>query len=110
MRTGSLHLDGETLMPPITYKPHVNFCGRVGAVATLILIFAGLSPWLMHAASEYQLLKKYSFGPAAENGREYFDYIPVDSAPRRVYLSHGTEIKVIDADSGSLIADIAGLQ
>jgi DNA-binding beta-propeller fold protein YncE len=55
-------------------------------------------------------VKKYSFGAAEGSAREYFDYITVDSAARRVYLSHGTEIKVIDADSGALIANITGLK
>jgi YVTN family beta-propeller protein len=34
----------------------------------------------------------------------------VDSSARRVYLSHGTEIKVIDADNFSLIGNITGLK
>src|SRR5437667_95836 len=34
----------------------------------------------------------------------------VDSAARRVYLSHGTEIKVIDADNGSVVGTIGGLK
>src|SRR5205085_4938547 len=42
--------------------------------------------------------------------REYFDYITVDSAARRVYLSHGTEVKVLDADNGALIGNITGLK
>jgi DNA-binding beta-propeller fold protein YncE len=58
----------------------------------------------------YHLLKKYSFGPAEGSTREYFDYITVDSAARRVYLSHGTEVKVLDADSGSIIGNITGLK
>lgn len=56
------------------------------------------------------LLKKYSFGAAEGSTREYFDYVYVDSAARRVYLSHGTEVKVIDADNGSLIGNITGLK
>jgi YVTN family beta-propeller protein len=58
----------------------------------------------------YHLLKKYPFGAAEGSTREYFDYITVDSSARRVYLSHGTEIKVIDADTGRLIGNIAGLK
>ena len=58
----------------------------------------------------YHLLKKYPFGAAEGSTREYFDYITVDSSARRVYLSHGTEIKVIDADNGSLIGNITGLK
>jgi YVTN family beta-propeller protein len=62
------------------------------------------------AAPGYHLLKKYNFGAAEGSTREYFDYITVDSAARRVYLSHGTEIKVIDADTGALIGNITGLK
>jgi DNA-binding beta-propeller fold protein YncE len=58
----------------------------------------------------YRLLKKYSFGAAEGSSREYFDYITVDSSARRVYLSHGTEVKVIDADNGAVIGNIAGLK
>jgi len=65
---------------------------------------------LVAASAGYHLLKKYSFGAAEGSTREYFDYISVDSAARRVYLSHGTEIKVIDADTGSLVKNITGLK
>ena len=82
--------------------------GRVASGALLILL--GTCSVLMAATSGYHLLKKYSFGAAEGSTREYFDYVTVDSAARRVYLSHGTEIKVIDADSGALIANITGLK
>src|ERR1700680_4066801 len=59
--------------------------------------------------SGYHLLKKIPIG-AAKGRAEYFDYITVDSSARRVYLSHGTEVKVIDADSGALIGNITGLK
>lgn len=62
------------------------------------------------AAGGYHLLKTYPFGAAEGSTREYFDYIMVDSSARRVYLSHGTEIKVMDADSGALIGNITGLK
>ena len=61
-------------------------------------------------ASGYHLLKKVSFGAAPGVGatREYFDYVVVDSAARRVYLSHGTEIIVVDADTGAKVGTITG--
>jgi len=69
------------------------------------------SLWLLMAATnDYHLLKKYSFGAAEGSTREYFDYITVDSVAQRVYLSHGTEIKVIDAADGTLIGNITGLK
>jgi DNA-binding beta-propeller fold protein YncE len=58
----------------------------------------------------YHLLKKYSFGPAAGSTREYFDYITVDSGARRVYLSHGTEVIVLDSDSDAVVSKITGLK
>ncbi len=82
----------------------------VGRVASGVLVIVLGAFSLMAAAPGYHLLKKYSFGAAEGAAREYFDYITVDSAARRVYLSHGTEIKVIDADSGALIGNITGLK
>jgi DNA-binding beta-propeller fold protein YncE len=76
----------------------------------VVVILLGAVSLAMAAANSYHLLKKYSFGAAEGSTREYFDYVTVDSATRRVYLSHGTEIKVIDADSGALITNITGLK
>src|SRR5579864_5114296 len=73
------------------------------------LMLAGLAV-ARPQTNSYHLLKKYSFGAAEGSTTEYFDYITVDSAARRVYLSHGTEIKVLDADSGALVGNITGLK
>ncbi len=80
----------------------IVLCGVFMLAGTLAI--AGL------AKAGYHLLKKYDFGAADGSTREYFDYIYVDSDARRVYLSHGTEVKVIDADNGSLIGNITGLK
>ena len=72
------------------------------------LLLGGLAA--ARAAESYHLLKKYPLPAAEGSTREYFDYITVDAAARRVYLSHGTEIKVIDADSGSVVGTIGGLK
>ncbi len=82
--------------------------GRFASGGLLVVLVA--ASVVMAATNGYHLLKKYSFGAAEGSTREYFDYVSVDSAARRVYLSHGTEIKVIDADSGALIANITGLK
>lgn len=82
-----------------------------GRFATSVLLtVAGSFSLLMAATNSYHLINKYSFGAAEGSTREYFDYITVDSAARRVYLSHDTEIKVLDADSGKLIGNITGLK
>ena len=60
-------------------------------------------------AGSYHLLKKISLA-AAPGGDEYFDYITVDSDGRRVYVSHGTEVVVLDADKWSVVGTIGGLK
>ena len=79
-------------------------------VSGAVLIVMGVFSIAAAATGGYHLLKKYSFGAAEGSTREYFDYISVDSAARRVYVSHGTEIKVLDADSGALVGNITGLK
>src|SRR5713101_8603372 len=76
-------------------------------VSVLLLgILAIASPPAVH----YHLLKKVPLGAAADGGREYFDYLTVDSHGRRVYASHGTEVKVVDADSGAVVGTMSGLK
>lgn len=60
-------------------------------------------------AGGYHLLKTVPLG-AADDGREYFDYITFDPVTRRVYLSHGTEVKVLDADTFAVVGNITGLK
>jgi DNA-binding beta-propeller fold protein YncE len=82
--------------------------GRITTGVSYVLL--GAFTLALAATGGYHLLHKYPLGAAEGSTREYFDYITVDSAARRVYLSHGTEIKVIDADNGSLIGNITGLK
>jgi hypothetical protein len=56
------------------------------------------------APAGYRLLCKISLG-AAPSGGEYFDCIMVDSAARRLFLSHGT---VLDADKFTPLGTISG--
>lgn len=81
----------------------------VPAVTALAIVLGTIS-LVMAAAPGYHLLKKYPFAAAPGATREYFDYVSVDSAARRVYISHGTEIIVLDADSGKTIGNITGLK
>jgi DNA-binding beta-propeller fold protein YncE len=59
--------------------------------------------------SGYHLLKKVPLG-TAPGGGEYFDYVTIDAAARRVYFSHGAEVKVLDADNFSVVGTISGLK
>jgi DNA-binding beta-propeller fold protein YncE len=87
-----------------------SLSGFARLVTVVSVTLLGAFALAMAAEGGYHLLKKYPFGVAAGSTREYFDYITVDSSARRVYLSHGTEIKVINADTGALIGNITGLK
>src|SRR6266849_9428806 len=81
--------------------------GRL-AVGVSFLLF-GAYTLASPPAVSYHLLKKVPL-PAAPGGTEYFDYITVDSAARRVYVSHGTEVVVLNADDYTVVGTIGGLQ
>lgn len=79
----------------------------IGSVLWVAVLFAGSA--LKARPSGYHLLKKVDLG-AAPGGGEYFDYLTADSEARRVYVSHGTEVVVVDADSGTKVGTIGGLK
>jgi len=70
----------------------------------LATVAAGAPPM-----GDYHLLKTIPLA-AAPGGGEYFDYVAFDDLGRRVYVSHGTQMVVLDADSLALIGTISGLQ
>ena len=51
--------------------------------------------------SGYHVVKTIPIG-----GTGRWDYCVVDSAARRVYVSHATHVVVLDADSGAVVGDI----
>ncbi|HEX5971030.1 MAG TPA: YncE family protein [Gemmatimonadaceae bacterium] len=42
-------------------------------------------------------------------GEGFFDYLSVDTATNRVFVSRGTHIQVVDAATGKVVGDIGGL-
>jgi len=78
-------------------------------VAIALCLLGAASSLALQSGGGYHLLRKISLA-AAPGGSEYFDYISFDAPSRRVYLSHGTEVKVLDADSDKLIGNITGLK
>ena len=61
------------------------------------------------SAVNYHLIKTISL-PAAPGTREYFDYLYVDADARRVYVTQGTEVDVLNADDFSLVGKIEGFK
>ena len=79
------------------------------SVTLVSFVLLGMGALAAPPGSGYHLIKKIPLG-AAPGGGEYFDYVTIDSAARRVYLTHGAEIKVLDADNFSVVGTISGLK
>jgi YVTN family beta-propeller protein len=69
------------------------------------LLLAAAVPQVVPAADGYHVTKTIQVG-----GDEGWDYVGVDSAARRVYVSHGSHVVVLDADSGKVVGDIPDTQ
>src|SRR6266851_6275867 len=65
----------------------ICFAVMVGAIAT--------AAW---AAGGYHLLQKVSVP-----GDDGWDHPTVDTAARRLYVAHGSQVAVMDVDSGKLV-------
>ena len=78
--------------------------GRTLARATFCLLLTFLMSLLLMGAPSiggYSVTKKI---PIAGQGS--FDYLTVDEVGRRLYVSHGTQVEVLDVDSGSVVGNI----
>lgn len=60
-----------------------------------------LASLLVQAENPYHLITKYTVG-----GEGGWDYITLDGIARRLYLSHGMQVDVLDADTGRSIGVI----
>ena len=82
-----------------------TFCNRIIIIAAALLAGSAFAA----TAISFHLANTYRFG-AAPGSREYFDYITFDPGSRRLYLSHGTEVLVVNADTGKEEGKISGLK
>lgn len=67
----------------------------------MILSFAALGLATAAVGSGYHVVTTYKVG-----GEGSWDYLTADADARRVYISRGTHVMVLDADSGKSIGDI----
>src|ERR1700683_2913341 len=87
---------------------------KVSSYARLVLVssivFSAAYALAGAPAAGYHLLKKVSYGAAPGIGatREYFDYVIPDAAARRMYFTHGTEVDVVNIDTGAKVGAVAG--
>jgi DNA-binding beta-propeller fold protein YncE len=76
------------------------------ALATLGVAFiAPQAPPQSASPSGYKLVKKVTLG-----GTGGWDYLEVDPATHRLFISRGTHVIVVDPDQGKIIGDIADTQ
>src|SRR5258708_20787532 len=68
-----------------------------------LLTFFWLAASTLMALGAYRLIKKI---PIPGDGG--WDYVAADSEARRLYVSHDTEIVVLDLDTGAIVGKIAG--
>jgi hypothetical protein len=71
------------------------------------LLILGLLPAMlaMAAPTGYHVLGDVKIG-----GEGGWDYLTVDSAARRLYVSHATHVAVVDIDAGKVVGDIPDTQ
>src|SRR5436309_12921973 len=67
-------------------------------VSIMATLCAGV---IITRAGEYRLLKEIPVG-----GEGGWDYLSVDSAGRRLYVSHGNAVVVIDIDTEKVVGEI----
>ena len=56
---------------------------------------------LLQGATGYKVVGRYPIP-----GVGGFDYVTLDTSTRRLYVSHGTQVEVLDADSGKIVGAI----
>jgi DNA-binding beta-propeller fold protein YncE len=78
-----------------------RFCLLVACLLSLTMIYGGSS---FAAEGPYHFMKQISIG-----GEGGWDYAATDEAGRRVYVTHGDKIIVIDIDKDEVVGEITDL-
>ena len=72
---------------------------RILVLALLLVSLTSLN------AQQYEIA-----GRIPLSGDEGWDYLTADSSNHQLYVSHGTEVQVVDLDSGKQVASIGGMK
>jgi YVTN family beta-propeller protein len=70
-------------------------------VAAIALVGCAPSAAAAPPSEGYRITKKISIP-----GQGSWDYLAVDDGARRLYVSHGTQVEVLDVDSGAIVGKI----
>ena len=82
---------------PIRHRIFRSPLTRVLILAALCLVIVAASPSL----GGYKIVKKI-----AVPGQGGWDYLTVDESARRLYVSHGTQVEVLDVDDKKIVGKI----
>lgn len=85
-----------------------NMRFRIGTILCQAFLLTILCGYLLAQGSQaggYHQIHEYKLG-----GDTGWDYLTMDAASRRLYVSRGTHVQVVNIDSGKLEGDITGLQ
>jgi YVTN family beta-propeller protein len=82
-------------------KDNIMNKGKTMLVAALVCLLSSLAPGI-GKAEQYRFVKEIPVG-----GEGGWDYLTVDAAGRRLYVSHGSKVVVIDIDKDATVGEIA---
>jgi YVTN family beta-propeller protein len=68
------------------------------------VVAVGMAPAMIAAQQPYQVIDQWKIG-----GEGFWDYMTVDSAAHRLYITHGVKVDVVDTESGKVVGAISGL-
>ena len=71
------------------------------ALPSALVLFALVPRALLAAATGYHIVSEINLG-----GEGGWDYLTVDSAAHRLYVSHATHVVVVDTDTNKVVGDI----
>jgi len=86
----------------------ITLLASTGVLALATILFTGIffaAAGQTPGASGYRVIKTITVG-----GEGFWDYLSVDSEGRRLYISHGAHVQVMDIDSYALVGDIPDTQ
>jgi hypothetical protein len=86
----------------------IRVLASLGMLLQAALLFKGLTASAAGQASGssgYHVIKTVPVG-----GEGFWDYLTADSEARRLYISHGTHVQVMDIDNYSIVGDIPDTQ
>jgi DNA-binding beta-propeller fold protein YncE len=83
----------------------VLFAGMLAAVCALVLGSELMASPQASGGSGYTLANKFTLG-----GEGGWDYLEIDPATHRVFISRGSHVMVVDPDAGKVVGDVPNTQ